>query len=41
MSKPFVDRKNDDFVVIHEGKWYRFPTSDEAWEFYYEHKGRD
>lgn len=40
MSKPFVDRRNDDFVVIHEGKWYRFPTPDEAWEFYYEHKGR-
>ena len=40
MSKPFVDRRRDDFVVIHEGKWYRFPTPDEAWEFYYEYKGR-
>lgn len=35
MSKPF--RADDDFVVIHEGKWYRFPTPDEAWMFYYEH----
>jgi len=34
MSKPF--RANDDFVVIVEGKWYRFPTYDEAWEFYEE-----
>ena len=37
MSKPFV--ANDDFVVIHEGKWYRFSTPDKAWEFYYEQKG--
>ena len=32
MSKPF--RSDDDYVVIYQGKWYRFPTYDEAWEFY-------
>ena len=32
MSKPF--RAGDDYVVIIEGKWYKFPTEDEAWEFY-------
>lgn len=34
MSKPF--RAEDDFVVIYEGKWYRFPTPEEAWDFYKE-----
>ena len=34
MSKPF--RAEDDFVVICEGKWIRFPTPEEAWDFYYE-----
>lgn len=34
MSKPF--RAEDDFVVIYEGKWYRFPTPEEAWDFYEE-----
>jgi len=34
MSKPF--KTIDDYVVIYNGKWYRFPTPDEAWEFYYE-----
>lgn len=32
MSKPF--QADDDYVVIYQGKWYRFPTYDEAWEFY-------
>lgn len=36
MSKPF--RENDDFVVIYKGYWFRFPTWDEAWEFYVEKK---
>lgn len=34
MSKPF--RAEDDFVVICGGKWIRFPTYEEAWEFYSE-----
>lgn len=37
MSKPF--RADDDFVVIYQGKWYRFPTLDEAMEFYEEKRG--
>ena len=36
MSKPF--QADDDFVVICQGKWIRFPTPEEAWEFYYEMK---
>ena len=32
MSKPF--RADDDFVVINKGQWIRFPTYEEAWEFY-------
>ena len=36
MSKPF--RSNDDFIVICKGIWVRFPTYEEAWEFYVEKK---
>ena len=32
MSKPF--KVDDDYVVICQGKWIRFPTYEEAWEFY-------
>ena len=32
MSKPF--QAEDDFVVICKGKWIRFPTYEEAWEYY-------
>lgn len=38
MSKPF--RADDDFIVIYQGKWYRFPTLDEADKFYEEQGGR-
>lgn len=34
MTKPF--RPKDDYIVIIKGKKYRFPTSTEADEFYYE-----
>ena len=37
ISKPF--QAKDDFVVEVNGKWYRFPTYDEAWEFYEAEKG--
>lgn len=36
MSEPF--RAGDDYVIIYHGKWHRFPTIDEAWEFYEENK---
>ena len=32
MSEPF--RAGDDYIVIIKGKWYKFPTLNEAWEFY-------
>jgi hypothetical protein len=36
MSEPFMYQ--DDFIIVLEGKWYRFPTLDEAYEFYEERK---
>ena len=39
VTKPF--KTDDDYVVICQGKWYRFPTPDEAWDFYYERKERE
>lgn len=36
MSKPF--RAEDDYVIIEKGKWIKFPTPDEAWEYYYDNK---
>lgn len=32
MSKPF--KAGDDYVVVCQGKWFRFPTDGEADEFY-------
>lgn len=32
MSKPF--QAGDDYVVDCQGKWIRFPTYEEAWEYY-------
>ena len=32
MSEPF--KAGDDFVVKEEGKWIKFPTEEEAWEYY-------
>ena len=34
MSTPF--KAGDDFVIDLRGKWIKFPTYDEAWEYYYE-----
>lgn len=36
MSKPF--ETDYGWAIIKKGKWYHFPTFDEAWEFYYMHK---
>ena len=32
MSEPF--KAGDDFVVEDHGRWIKFPTDDEAWEYY-------
>ena len=36
MSEPF--QAGDDYVVIFKGKWYKFFSYDDAWEFYREQK---
>jgi len=33
MTKPFL--VHDKIIVSIEGKWYEFPTWDEAYDFYY------
>ena len=36
MSKPF--KAGDDYVIVYQGKWIKFPNIDEAWEYYEENK---
>ena len=32
MSTPF--KAGDDYIINDHGEWIRFPTYEEAWEFY-------
>lgn len=36
MSEPFV--VGDKYVIIENGRWIKFPSDKEAWEYYKENK---
>lgn len=38
MSKPFETEYG--YSIIYNGKWYNFPTFDEAYEFYFTNGGK-